>query len=109
MLSISTGVVRGTGEELHEAADPEGHPGTKEMTQMFMIEEESGTITRSPRRHDGYYAGDFTGTPMCTASELSALAKLRLPDFSTKSGMPTDHRSALMRVRPTAESARGLG
>ena len=44
---------------------------------MFTIEEESGTFTGPARRHDGYYAGDFSRTPMCTASELSALAKLR--------------------------------
>ena len=48
---------------------------------MFTIEEDSGTFTRSLRRHNGYYAGDFTGTPMCTPSELSALAKLRSPVF----------------------------
>ena len=43
---------------------------------MFTIEEDSGTFTGSPRRHNGYYAGDFTSSPMCTPSELSALAKL---------------------------------
>ena len=49
---------------------------------MLTIEEESGTYTGPVRRHDGYYAGDFSGTPMRTAGELSALAKLRLPNFS---------------------------
>ena len=44
---------------------------------MFTIEEDSGTYTGSGRRHNGYYAGDFSRIPMCTASELSALAKLR--------------------------------
>ena len=48
---------------------------------MFTIEEESGTYTRPIGRHNGYYAGDFSRTPMRTASELSALAKLRLPTF----------------------------
>ena len=43
---------------------------------MFTIEEDSGTFTGSLRRHNGYYAGDFTQNPMCTAGELSALAKL---------------------------------
>jgi hypothetical protein len=47
---------------------------------MFTIEEDSGTFTGSLRRHNGYYAGDFTRNPMCTASELSALAKLCAPD-----------------------------
>ena len=53
---------------------------------MFTIEEDSGTYTGSRRRHNGYYAGDFTRTPMCTASELSALARLRLPTFPITSG-----------------------
>jgi hypothetical protein len=49
------------------------------MTQMFTIEEESGTFTGTSRRHNGYYAGDFTSTPMCTPGELAALSKLRPP------------------------------
>jgi hypothetical protein len=56
------------------------------MTQMFTIEEDRGTYNGYLRRHDGYYAGDFTRTPMCSASELSALTKLRPPTFPTKSG-----------------------
>jgi hypothetical protein len=56
------------------------------MTQMFTIEEDSGTHTGSLRRHNGYYAGDFTRTPMRTASELSALARLRPPSFPTRPG-----------------------
>ena len=53
---------------------------------MFTIEEESGTYTGSLRRHNGYYAGDFSGNPMRTASELSALARLRPPTFPVRSG-----------------------
>ena len=53
---------------------------------MFTIEEDRGTYTGSRRRHNGYYAGDFTRTPMCTASELSALANLRPPTFPIRSG-----------------------
>jgi hypothetical protein len=61
-----------------QAAIPDGRTETpEEMTQMFTIEEESGTFTGTVRRHNGYYAGDFSRTPMCTASELSSLAKLR--------------------------------
>jgi len=52
---------------------------------MFTIEEDSGTYTGALRRHNGYYAGDFTGVPMCTASELSAIAKLRPPTFPVPS------------------------
>jgi hypothetical protein len=54
----------------------------KEMTEMFTIEEDSGTYTGSLRRHNGYYAGDFTRSPMRTASELSALARLQPPTFA---------------------------
>jgi len=56
-------------------------PSPKEMTEMFTIEEDSGTYTGSLRRHNGYYAGDFTRSPMRTASELSALARLQPPTF----------------------------
>jgi hypothetical protein len=48
---------------------------------MFTIEEDSGTYTGPVRRHNGYYAGDFSGTPMRSAGELSALVKLRVPTF----------------------------
>jgi hypothetical protein len=30
---------------------------------MRIIESESGTYTAPARRHDGYYAGDFSRTP----------------------------------------------
>ena len=53
---------------------------------MFTIEEESGTYIGSLRRHNGYCAGDFTRKPVRTASDLSRLAKLRLPTFPIKSG-----------------------
>ena len=56
------------------------------MTAMFTIEQDSGTYTGSLHRHNGYYAGDFTRDTMCTASELSELAKLRPPTFPMKSG-----------------------
>jgi hypothetical protein len=56
------------------------------MTEMFIIEEESGTYTGSPRRHNGYYAGDFSRNPMPTAGEILALANLRPPAFAGTSG-----------------------
>jgi hypothetical protein len=56
------------------------------MAAMFTIEEDSGTYTGVLRRHNGYYAGDFSRDAMCTASELSELAKLRPPTFPVKSG-----------------------
>jgi hypothetical protein len=52
---------------------------------MFTIEEETGTYTGPVRRHNGYYAGDFSRTPMRTASELAALARLQLPTFPSTS------------------------
>jgi hypothetical protein len=58
----------------------------KEMTEMFTIEEDSGTYTGSLRRHNGYYAGDFTRSPMRTASEPSALARFQPPTFPIKAG-----------------------
>jgi hypothetical protein len=47
------------------------------MTQMFTIEEDSGTFTGSLRRHNGYYAGDFTSQPVRTATDRSAPERLR--------------------------------
>lgn len=43
---------------------------------MFTIEEESGTYSGTRRRHDGYYAGDFSRAPMPTPGELAALTRL---------------------------------
>ena len=53
---------------------------------MFTIEEDSGTYTGSLPRHNGYYAGDFSRSAMCTADELSALARLRSPTPPVRSG-----------------------
>lgn len=53
---------------------------------MFTIEQDSGTYTGSLRRHNGYYAGDFTRDTTCTAGELSELAALRPPAFPAGSG-----------------------
>jgi hypothetical protein len=46
---------------------------------MYTIEEESGTLSGSPRQHNGYYAGDFSTTPMAAPSEITTLARLRPP------------------------------
>ncbi|MFC4785616.1 hypothetical protein ACT8ZV_14140 [Nocardioides sp. MAHUQ-72] len=61
-------------------------PDPEEGTEMFTIEEESGTYTGSRRRHNGYYAGDFSRTPVLTPGELSALAKQRTPTCSSTYG-----------------------
>jgi hypothetical protein len=53
------------------------------MTEMFTIEEESGTYTGSRHRHNGYYAGDFSQTRVRTPRELMALANLRPPTSSS--------------------------
>ena len=69
-----------------QTAKPTVAPAPKEMTEMFTIEEESGTYTGSLHRHNGYYAGDFTRNPVRSASELSVLAKLRPSTFPIMSG-----------------------
>jgi len=53
---------------------------------MFAIEEDSGTYTESLRRHNGYYAGDFTRSRMCTARELAELADMRTTTSPTMTG-----------------------
>jgi len=77
--------------DLVRGATRDGHPDCRsrspeEMSEMFTIEEESGTYTGSVRRHNGYHAGDFAREPMCTARELAALTKLRPPTFPITSG-----------------------
>ena len=47
---------------------------------MFTIKEDSGTCTGSRRRHDGYYAGDFTRTPMCTGQRALDVGEAAAPD-----------------------------
>jgi hypothetical protein len=60
------------------------------MTQMFTIEEDSGTFTGSLRRHNGYYAGDFTAQPVRTATGRSAPERLRPPAIPvTRLATPT--------------------
>ena len=73
-------------EESPEAAIPTVPRVPEEMTEMFTIEEDIGTYTGSLRRHNGYYAGDLTRTPMRAASELSALARLRRSTVLIASG-----------------------
>ncbi|GCD89322.1 hypothetical protein [Nocardioides sp. LS1] len=34
------------------------------MAAYIPVEQESGTFTRSAHRHNGYYAGDFSGRPV---------------------------------------------
>jgi hypothetical protein len=88
-LSISADVVRGTdeGKKPRQTSIRTVASGPKEMIQMYTIEEDSGTYTGSLRRHNGYYAGDFTRHPMRTASELSELAMLRPLTFPTDPGI----------------------
>jgi hypothetical protein len=38
---------------------------------MFMIEEDRGTYTRNPHPHNGYYAGDFSGSTDRPATPVS--------------------------------------
>ena len=49
------------------------------MAASIVVEEEHGTYTRTPHRHDGYYAGDFTVYP--TDRPVPPLR------------VPTDHRN----------------
>ena len=43
----------------------------------YMIEEETGTYTGTRHRHNGYYAGDFRGTPTATRQQLDAIMRMR--------------------------------
>lgn len=46
---------------------------------MF-TEFEQGTVASTPRRrHDGYYAGDFSNRPLASPEQLHALVQLRVP------------------------------
>jgi hypothetical protein len=77
-MTISALAIRRTSEGSFQQPPPRTvAPSPEEMGQMFIIEEESGTSTGTLRQHNGYYAGDFSHTPVRTAQELSALANLR--------------------------------
>lgn len=54
---------------------------------MFTIEEDSGTVSGTSHGHNGYYAGDFSGSPLPTPSTLAALARLR-PDPPAQTSSP---------------------
>ena len=43
----------------------------------YVIEEETGTYTGPRHRHNGYYAGDFSRTPVATADQLAAITRMR--------------------------------
>jgi hypothetical protein len=86
-MTISAVPVRRTGDgKFPAAAIPDGAAELQEMSQMFTIEEESGTFSGTVHQHNGYYAGDFSRTPMRTARELSTLANLRPPTFTPGPG-----------------------
>jgi hypothetical protein len=46
----------------------------------YVVEEEHGTYTGSRHQHNGYYAGDFSSTPMATPEQLAAIARMRPAD-----------------------------
>ncbi|WP_155992344.1 hypothetical protein [Nocardioides sp. URHA0032] len=43
----------------------------------YIIEEETGTYTGTRHRHNGYYAGDFSSTPMATRQQLDTIMRMR--------------------------------
>jgi hypothetical protein len=43
----------------------------------YIVEEEQGTFTGTARRHNGYFAGDFSEVPMATPRQLAALTALQ--------------------------------
>jgi hypothetical protein len=45
----------------------------------YLIEEEHGTCTGTLHPRNGYYAGDFSRTPMPSAEQLAALARMCRP------------------------------
>ena len=71
------------GPMIPDSDERRGHRITKpaeEMSPMsgFMVEEEQGTFTRTDRRHNGYYAGDFSEVPMAaTTRQTRQLDSLR--------------------------------
>lgn len=45
----------------------------------YIIEDETGTYTGTQHRHNGYYAGDFSRTPVASFEQLVAIARMRPP------------------------------
>ncbi|WP_344771722.1 hypothetical protein [Nocardioides panacisoli] len=53
------------------------------MSQMsHIIEEETGTYTGTRHHpHNGYYAGDFSRTPIASREQLAAITRMWMPTF----------------------------
>ena len=58
------------------AAAPDRLRDVNEMAASIFIEQESGTSTRPIHRHNGYYAGDFSGP---RAAPRTAAGSLEVP------------------------------
>jgi hypothetical protein len=55
------------------------------MSASLTVEYEQGTThgrARAARRHNGYYAGDFSHAPMLTADELAVVTNMPTPTFA---------------------------
>ncbi|GAA3801244.1 hypothetical protein GCM10022242_00230 [Nocardioides panacisoli] len=47
-----------------------------------IIEEETGTYTGTRHHpHNGYYAGDFSRTPIASREQLAAITRMWMPTF----------------------------
>lgn len=63
------------------------------MSASIVVEEEHGTFIRTPRRHNGYYAGDFSVYPADRPVPLFvAHVEARLP------AQPLSHQAHGLRV-----------
>jgi hypothetical protein len=48
-------------------------------SMSYIIEAETGTYTGTRHPHNGYYAGDFSSSPMATRQQLDMITRMRPP------------------------------
>ena len=64
---------------------------------MFTIEEDSGTYAGSFRRHNGYFAGDFTRNPMWHGQQTLGVGQAPARPSRSSPEMPTDPGHCIQR------------
>ena len=51
----------------------------------WSIEEDTGSYAATRHPHNGYYAGDFSSTPMATRQQLDTITRMRPPALPSRS------------------------
>jgi hypothetical protein len=62
-------------------------PPTAHIEEIVMNNEfEQGSLVRTRRRHNGYFAGDFSNRPFPSEQQLHLLVSMRVPALVSAGG-----------------------